>query len=65
MKCRHCQLVEMARTRREGEVDVYQCPKCGAVQRMTYPQRLQARAGQAPGTAQKDDGAKHARGAET
>ena len=29
MICRHCQLVEMERERREGEMNLYRCPKCG------------------------------------
>lgn len=62
MTCRHCQLVEMDRIRREGGVDVYRCPKCGAVQKMTYQQRIQARSMK---MAQKAGGAKHERGAET
>ena len=33
MICRHCQLVEMERVRREGETNLYRCPKCGATQR--------------------------------
>lgn len=42
MTCRQCQLVEMARIQREGTVDVYRCPKCGAVQRVTQQQREKA-----------------------
>ena len=44
MICRHCQLVEMERVRREGETNLYRCPKCGATQRMTAQQTAAARA---------------------
>ena len=44
MICRHCQLVEMERVRREGETNLYRCPKCGATQRMPAQQTAAARA---------------------
>ena len=44
MICRHCQLVEMERVRREGEMNLYRCPKCGTTQRMTAQQAAAARA---------------------
>ena len=34
MVCKSCQLVEMARVARQGEVDVYRCPKCGREERV-------------------------------
>ena len=43
MTCRHCQLVEMERVRREGETNLYRCPKCGATQRMTAQQTAAAK----------------------
>lgn len=34
MTCKNCQLVELARVKREGRMDVYVCPKCGRMERV-------------------------------
>ena len=55
MTCRHGQLVELERGRREGGTDLYRCPKCGTTQRMTAQQTVeQARTRKKKMNAQND-----------
>lgn len=46
MKCKNCQLVEMARVQREGRADVYRCPKCGQTKRVQAREKAMESKGQ-------------------